>query len=68
MAPALVVGGLIVSGDLGAIQTAIVIGALPFSLVMVLMGVALLKAIINYGHREQAGAANTHGKIQTPAE
>ena len=35
---ALVVGGLIVAGGLGAIKTAMVIGALPFSLVMVLDG------------------------------
>jgi choline/glycine/proline betaine transport protein len=40
---AFVVGALIVAGGLGAIQTAMVIGALPFSLVMVLMGLALIK-------------------------
>ncbi|TVR07706.1 MAG: BCCT family transporter [Salinarimonadaceae bacterium] len=57
---ALVVGGLIIAGGLGAIQTAMVIGALPFSLVMVLMGVALVKAIYRDGQRERLGIATTH--------
>ena len=43
---ALVVGVLLISGGLGAIKTAMVIGALPFSFVMVLMGIALVKAIL----------------------
>lgn len=43
---ALVVGVLLISGGLGAIKTAMVIGALPFSFVMVLMGIALIKAIL----------------------
>ena len=52
---ALVVGGLLVSGGTSAIQTAMVIGALPFSIVMVLMCFALIKAIYNDGRREAAG-------------
>ena len=52
---ALVVGGLLISGGTGAIQTAMVIGALPFSFVMVLMCLALIKAIYNDGRREAAG-------------
>jgi len=52
---ALVVGGLIIAGGLGAIQTAMVIGALPFSLVMVLMGFALIKGIWRDGQREKMG-------------
>lgn len=56
---ALVVGGLIVAGGLGAIKTAMVIGALPFSLVMVVMGIALVKAIIYDGLREKHGIATT---------
>jgi len=55
---ALVVGGLLISGGTGAIQTAMVIGALPFSIVMVLMCVALIKAIYNDGRREAAGIAS----------
>ena len=52
---ALVVGGLIIAGGLGAIQTAMVIGALPFSLVMVLMGLALIKAVWRDGQRPSTG-------------
>ncbi len=57
---ALVVGGLIIAGGLGAIQTAMVIGALPFSFVMVLMGLSLIKAIWRDGLREKHGLATTH--------
>ena len=67
---ALVVGALIIAGGLGAIQTAMVIGALPFSAVMVLMGLALVKAIWRDGKREAAGLPTTHdeeGPV-TPAE
>jgi choline/carnitine/betaine transport len=63
---ALVVGALLIVGGLDAIQTAMVIGALPFSLVMVLMGIALLKAIWRDGMREKQGIA-THVET-TPAE
>ena len=51
----LVVGGLIIAGGLSAIQTAMVIGALPFSLVMVLMGVSLVVAIYGDLQREKHG-------------
>lgn len=54
-----VVAALLLVGGLKAIQTAMVIGALPFSLVMVLQCVALIKAIYNDGRREQAGIATT---------
>jgi choline/glycine/proline betaine transport protein len=52
---ALVVGGLIIAGGLGAIKTAMVIGALPFSFVMVLMGVSLVIAIYGDLEREKHG-------------
>ena len=65
---ALVVGGLIIAGGLGAIQTAMVIGALPFSLVMVLMGIALLKGIWRDSRREAAGVASTVPEQSIPAE
>lgn len=55
---AFVVGGLLVSGGTGAIQTAMVIGALPFSFVMVLMAISLIKAIWNDGRREAAGVTS----------
>ncbi len=59
VALALVVGALIVAGGLGAIKTAMVIGALPFSLVMVLMGVALIKGIGLDSLREKRGMPTT---------
>jgi choline/glycine/proline betaine transport protein len=66
---ALVVGALIIAGGLGAIQTAMVIGALPFSAVMVLMGLALIKAIWRDGKREAIGLPTTHdddGPVAAP--
>ncbi|MFK7867771.1 MAG: BCCT family transporter [Roseobacter sp.] len=69
---AFVVGGLIIAGGLGAIQTAMVIGALPFSFVMVLMGISLVKAIFRDGQREKHGLPTTHEQIDdaisNPAE
>ena len=47
----LVIGGLPLAGGLGAINTAMIIGALPFSVVMALMGVSLIKALWNDGRR-----------------
>ncbi|MBX2868872.1 MAG: BCCT family transporter [Acidiferrobacterales bacterium] len=54
-----VVAALLLVGGLKAIQTAMVIGALPFSLVMVLQCAALVKAIYNDGRREAAGLPTT---------
>lgn len=66
---ALVVGGLLISGGTGAIQTAMVIGALPFSIVMALMCIALIKAIWNDSRREAAGVQSvTVDPVATPAE
>jgi len=66
---ALVVGGLLVSGGTTAIQTAMVIGALPFSVVMVLMCLALIKAIWNDGRRMAAGVPTLSDDLNaTPAE
>lgn len=59
VAMALVVGGLIIAGGLSAIQTAMVIGALPFSLVMVLMAISVLKAIWRDSKREAQGIETT---------
>jgi choline/glycine/proline betaine transport protein len=55
VALALVVGGLIIAGGLGAIKTAMVIGALPFSFVMVLMGISLVVAIYGDLQRKKHG-------------
>jgi len=59
-----VVAALLLVGGLKAIQTAMVIGALPFSIVMVLMCFALVKAIYNDSRREKAGMET----LATPAE
>lgn len=60
VALSLVVGGLLLVGGLGAIKTAMVIGALPFSFVMFLMCVALIKAVIKDGIRERNGVQSVH--------
>ncbi|GAA6209823.1 hypothetical protein NBRC116601_31160 [Cognatishimia sp. WU-CL00825] len=60
VALSLVVGGLLIAGGVGAIQSAMVIGALPFSLVMVLMCVSLVKAIVKDGIREKNGVKTVH--------
>ena len=49
----LVIGVLLIAGGLGAINTAMIIGALPFSLVMALMGVSLVKAVARDAIRER---------------
>jgi choline/carnitine/betaine transport len=51
----LVIGGLLMAGGLGAINTAMIIGALPFSAIMALMGIALFKALIRDGMRARDG-------------
>ena len=49
----LVIAGLLLAGGLGAINTAMIIGALPFSVVMALMGLSLIKALWNDGRRSK---------------
>ncbi|WP_372803576.1 BCCT family transporter [Paracoccus seriniphilus] len=56
----LVVGALLLVGGLQAIQTAIVIGALPFSVVMVLICAALVKAIMRDSLRASRGLPTTY--------
>ncbi|HRK42473.1 MAG TPA: BCCT family transporter [Gemmobacter sp.] len=51
----LVISVLLLAGGLSAIQTAMIIGALPFSVVLALMGVALIKALVRDGLRAKAG-------------
>ncbi|MGI9295125.1 MAG: BCCT family transporter [Pseudomonadales bacterium] len=48
-----VIGVLLVAGGLAAINTAMMIGALPFSFVMALMGVSLITALIRDGMRNR---------------
>ena len=59
----LVVGGLLLVGGLGAIKTAMVIGALPFSVVMFLMSVALAKAVIKDAIRARRGVRSLHSEV-----
>ena len=56
-----VIAGLLLAGGLGAINTAMIIGALPFSAVMALMGISLFKALIRDGMRNKESG-------KTPAE
>lgn len=52
-----VIGVLLVAGGLTAINTAMMIGALPFSFVMALMGVSLITAVVRDGMRNRAKSA-----------
>ena len=57
----LVIGGLLLAGGLDAIKSAMIIGALSFSVVMALMGVSLLNALIRDDQRiNKKMAVNTH--------
>lgn len=58
----LVIAMLLAAGGLAAIQTAMIIGALPFSFVLALMGLALIKALVRDGMRERRGVATTPGE------
>jgi choline-glycine betaine transporter len=41
-----VIAALLLAGGLGAIQAAMIVGTVPFTLMMILMGVALLRELI----------------------
>lgn len=58
----LVIAVLLVAGGLAAIQTAMIIGALPFSIVLALMGIALIKALVRDGMRARSGIETTVGE------
>jgi len=49
-----VIGALLLAGGLNAIQAAMIVGVIPFSFMMILMGIALLKALYGDGLREQS--------------
>jgi choline-glycine betaine transporter len=61
----LVVAGLLISGGTSAIKMAMVIGALPFSIVLVLMCFSLVMAIYYDGRREAAGVQTTFASRKT---
>ena len=47
-----VIAALLLAGGLDAIQAAMIIGAIPFSFMMILMGLSLIKALIRDGIRD----------------
>jgi choline-glycine betaine transporter len=46
-----VIAALLLAGGLNAIQAAMIVGAIPFSFIMILMGISLIKALIRDGMR-----------------
>jgi choline-glycine betaine transporter len=50
-----VIAALLLAGGLNAVQAAMIIGAAPFSLMMILMGVSLVKALYMDDLREAQG-------------
>ena len=49
-----VIAALLLAGGLNAIQSAMIIGAIPFSFIMILMGISLLKALIRDDMRKKS--------------
>jgi choline-glycine betaine transporter len=52
-----VIGALLLAGGLSAIQAAMIVGAIPFSFMMILMGISLIKALYKDGLREKEGSS-----------
>ena len=50
-----VIAALLLVGGLNAIQAAMIVGAVPFSFMMILMGISLLKALYRDDMREKEG-------------
>ena len=51
-----VIGALLLAGGLNAIQSAMIIGSMPFSFIMILMGFSLIKALIRDDMRRSNGS------------
>jgi choline-glycine betaine transporter len=49
-----VIAALLLAGGLNAIQAAMIVGAIPFSFMMIFMGIALLNALIRDDMRGDA--------------
>ena len=60
-----VIAALLLAGGLNAIQAAMIVGAVPFSFMMILMGIALIKALYRDGLREEEG--NVEGETASDA-
>ena len=54
----LVIAVLLIAGGMEALRTSMLVGALPFSLIMGLMGLALIKALIEDAFRNREQKAN----------
>ena len=54
----MVLAVLLLAGGRNAIKSAMLVGALPFSLIMVLMGISLIKALIRDAMRRNEKIAN----------
>ena len=50
-----IVAALLLAGGLSAIQSAMIVGTIPFSFVLILMGISLIKALINDQIRARKG-------------
>ena len=60
-----VIAALLLAGGLNAIQAAMIVGAVPFSFMMILMGIALIKALYRDDLREKEG--DVEGEVATDA-
>lgn len=58
LALTLVIAVLLIAGGMEALRTSMLVGALPFSLIMGLMGLALIKALIEDAFRNREQKAN----------
>ncbi|SLM30234.1 OpuD2 [Desulfamplus magnetovallimortis] len=61
------IAALLIAGGLTAIKSAMLVGALPFSFIMVLMGIALIKALVRDGMRareEDSGKAVSEKNLE----
>ena len=65
IAIAMIVGSLLVIGGMDAISTAMILGALPFSLVAALMVIAIGKAVISDTIREKHGVPTCKDEISS---
>ncbi|MFK8079341.1 MAG: BCCT family transporter [Granulosicoccus sp.] len=54
-----VIAALLLAGGLNAIQSAMIVGAIPFSFLMILMGISLLKALIRDDMRAKHESSST---------
>lgn len=61
-----VIAALLLVGGLGAIKAAMIVGAIPFSVLMILMGVGLLRAFSKHPHNDRLIMATSQNPSQQP--